>query len=202
MTGNGLAARVAARVNDAAYAELLQASYLAYLNDAIQDLNIAGWVLPLEEATVTQAAATFEYAVPATFAYIKEIRLEDVTTASLYDQEVPYWGWMIAYTGTATPKIRLNSLWFTPVVNKKILVVGQKRPTSLTAEGTVPSGLEAYLRERATAYAAAYLAAGISDLAQQRRDIADVALKSSETMTIEKPYEFRIEPGSRPVPGR
>ncbi len=204
-TAGTLAAEVAVICHDSGYLEgptATQADYLGFLNNAVEDWSNAGGLLPLAEATITQVAATFEYTIPADFVYISEIRLEDVTVANLFDRRVPYNLWSIAYAAGSTAKIRLDSRWFTPVADKKILVVGQKRQAAFALGDTVPAGLWAFLRERGIYHAARYLMAGGGNLAGHRKDAAELALKLSEAMLSEMPVEFRIVPGARPVPGR
>ncbi len=117
-----LAARVSWRIHDGGQEEVSGTNMLNFLNDAVEDLAGAGWVLPLAEATITQAATTYTYAVPASFAYVKELRAEDASTANLYNLVIPYWAWSVSYDTDA--KIRLDSRWFTPSAGKKILVTG------------------------------------------------------------------------------
>jgi hypothetical protein len=199
-TATALAARISWRVHDGGQEEIIAANMLNFLNDAVEDLAGAGWVLPLAEATITQATATYTYAIPASFVYVKELRKEDATTASLYNELVPYWAWTISYDTDA--KVRLDSRWFTPTAAKKILVLGQKRIASLAGSDVVPAGCLAFIRERGTAYAAAYVAGGISEYSAQRRELAQIAFNISEQMLVNIPDEFKVESGSRSVPGR
>jgi hypothetical protein len=200
-TATELGLRIAAHVRDASQAELTGVQYLGFINDAVVDLNAVGWLLPLSEDNVAQVAATFEYTVPASFAYVKEIRLESVTTANFYDEVLPDYAWTIAFMA-ATPKIRLDSRVYTPAAGKKLLVIGQKRAPSLAGSDTITAGLESFLRERAIAYTAINLSIGDSEYARLRQAIAKFAWEASEQMVVDMPEEFRIVPGSRPVPGR
>jgi hypothetical protein len=200
-TATALAARISWRIHDGNQEEISAANMLSFLNDAIEDLAGAGWVLPLAEATIAQVAATYIYTVPASFVYIKELRKEDATTASLYNELIPYWAWQISQ-GASDAQIRLDSRWFTPTAGKNILVIGQKRIAALGGSDTVPAGCLGFIRERATAYAAAYVAGGVSEYAAQRRELAQIAFNISEQMLVNIPDEFKIAAGSRPVPGR
>ncbi len=200
-TATTLATRISFRVHDSGQEEISAANMLAFLNDAVEDLAGAGWVLPLSEATITQAASTYIYTVPASFVYIKEVRKEDATTASLYNELVPYWSWSLGQ-GASDAQLRLDSRWFTPTANKKLLVIGQKRIASYAGGDTIPAGCLAFIRERATSYAAAFVAGGVSEYAAQRRELAQIAFNISEQMLVNIPDEFRIAPGSKPVPGR
>ncbi len=200
-----VAARVATICHDATYLEgptALIADYIKFVNDAVEDWNNGGGILPLAEDTVLQVAATFEYAVPAGFSYVFEVRLEDASAAGLYDTVVPYELWSMSYGVGSAAKIRLDSKWFTPIAGKKVLVVGQKKQVALVSADTVLSGMIAFVRERAIYHACRYLMAGGSTLAARREETAKLALQLSQDMLQHLPQEFRIIPGSRPVPGR
>jgi len=200
-----VAARVAVISHDSGYNEgptAAAADYIKFVNDALEDWNNGGGILPLAEATVAQVAATYAYEVPAGFSYVFEVRLEDSTVAGLYDTVVPASLWSLSYMAGSLAKIRLDSRWFTPTAGKMILIVGQKKQVPLVSGDTVLSGMIAFLRERAVYHACRYLMAGGSGLATRRREAAELALKLSADMLQDIPVEFRITPGSRPVPGR
>jgi len=201
-TATEVALRVSWRVRDDGQDEVDAAGYLAFLNDAVEDLAAAGWVLPLAEDTATQVASTYEYTVPDDFVYVKEIRLEHATTAGLYDTLVPYWAWTMAYVSGSTPKVRLNSRYFSPTADKKVLFVGQKRQSALAGGGTVPPGILPVIRDRAVSYAAAHLAQGASELGRWRQQLAEFYWKTTENTMLTAPEEYRIAPGSVGVPGR
>lgn len=201
-TANEVAARVAFRCRDSAYAELAsQANYLSFINDALADLRSAGWVLPLEEdETTTLAATTFSYAVPATFVYILDVYQEGAT-AGVYDDGIPRWKWRLGYDSAAAV-IVFDSRRLTPTAVKKLKVVGQKRPPALAGGDTVEPGMEGFLRERGVAYAAGYLAEGTSEFARERQRTSELAWQASELILSHQPAEYRIAPGSKAVPGR
>lgn len=198
-TATEVAARIAYRVHDSGQEEVNAAGYLSFLNDAVEDLSAAGWLLPLAEAEVSQVASAYEFDVPASFAYISEVRLEGAS--GVYDQVVPYYAWSISLD-SADPVVRIDSRRFTPVATKKYLVIGQKRPVAYAGGTSIESGLVGFLRERGVSYAAAYVAGGNSEYAAQRRELAEIAFRNSELMLQNTPEEFRIIPGSRPVPTR
>lgn len=200
-----VAARVAVISHDASYNEgptAAAADYIKFVNDALEDWNDGGGILPLAEATATQVAATYEYEVPAGFSYVFEVRLEDSTVAGLYDNVVPASLWSLSYMTGSVAKVRLDSRWFTPAAGKKVLIVGQKKQVPLASGDTVLAGMIAFLRERGVYHACRYLMAGGSSLATRRREAAELALKLSADMLQDIPVEFRVIPGSRPVPGR
>lgn len=197
-TGNEVAARVAFRCFDSGYAELSQANYLSFVNDAVADLLAAGWVLPLEEdESLTQATDTYSHTIPATFAYISEVRVE----GSAYDESVPKWQWRLGYDG-ANPVLVFDSRWWTPTDTKKIKLVGQQRLAAYTTTGTVHAGIEAFVRERAVAYACAHLASGSSALAKLRQRLAEFYWGTSESLLTHQPDQHKVVPGSKPVPTR
>ena len=198
-TGNEVAGRVAFRCFDSGYAELSQANYLSFVNDALADLQAAGWVLPLEEdESLTQAASTFSYTVPATFAYISEVRME---TSAAYDVAVPKWQWRLGYDGS-NPVLVFDSRWWTPAGTKKIKLVGQQRFTAYETTTTVHTGVEAFVRERAVAYACAHLGSGSSALAKLRQRLAEFYWQTSETLLTHQPDQHKVVPGSKSVPTR
>ena len=201
-TATEVADRIAYRIHDKDEAELTAADYLTFFNDAVEDLSAAGWVLPLTAATVAQVTSTYEYDVPATFAYIKEVRKESGAGTDIYDQPLAYWSWTLFLQAASTPRFRVDSRWETPTTGEDYLVLGQQRVGAYSGGDTVEPGLIGFLRERGVAYAAAYLAGGVSEYAQQRRELAEIAFRNSDVMLQNMPEEFRVEPGSRPVPSR
>ena len=197
-TGNEVAGRVAFRCFDSGYAELSQANYLSFVNDALADLLAAGWVLPLEEdESLTQAAATYAYTIPATFAYISEVRME----GTAYDESVPKWQWRLGYNA-GNPVLVFDSRWWTPVATKHIKLVGQQRLTAYGTTTTVHAGVEAFVRERAVAYACAHLASGSSALAKFRQRLAEFAWQTSESLLTHQPDQHKVVPGAKSVPTR
>lgn len=67
-------------VGDPFMERVKEETILVLINRAARDLINSGWLLPQEPAENIELLSTeFEYDVPARFAYIKEIRLGDVT---------------------------------------------------------------------------------------------------------------------------
>jgi hypothetical protein len=192
--------RIAARCRDTS-TERTAAEYLAFLNDALADLRAAGWVLPLEEdETTSLSATTFSYTVPATFVYLQDVYMEGAT-AGVYDDGIARWKWRLGTDG-GVAVIVFDSRRLTPTASKKLKVVGQKRPPVLATGDTVEPCLEAFLRERGVAYAAANLAEGESEFARTRQRISELAWQASELILSHQPTEYRMAPGSRVIPGR
>lgn len=203
-TATALALRVSYRVHDKTQTEISAADMLTFLNDAIDDLVAAGWLEPqTEDETTVMADSTYEYDVPAGFAFIEQIIQEDDSYADRYNYVIPDLQWRIALDATADAEIHFDSTLWAPVADKKIKIVGQKRPSQSVAGGaTIVAGMEGFIRERATHYAAAFLAAGGSELQQQRKELSEIAYRNSERMLAQHPMEFRCRPSSRHVPGR
>lgn len=200
-TANQVAAQVARRVRDADFSELQQSEYLEFVNMALDDLSAAGWLLPLaEDVSLTLAASTYEYAVPAGFAYIK--RVEQASADGFYDviDIVPDWYWYVSNDANLV----IRPTYHGELVDGRVLkIVGQKRPnTGVAGSDTIQGGMEAFVRERATKYAADYLAAGDSRLDGYRQRLAENLWAVSEKMLGSHPMEFRVKPSSVHVPGR
>lgn len=206
-TGTSVALRVAARLGDATQAELTAAQYLAFVNDAIDDLAGAGWLEPqTEDESLSLSASTYEYDVPAGFAYIRTIYVADSDGTYPADHEVPQHQYRLILDASADPEIHFLKDRFDLLISGRALkLIGQKRPTQDIAGGaTIVSGMEAFIRERAIAYAGDALSAmaAAGDLAPYRAEIAKQAWAKSEQMLARHPQEFRVKPNSRHVPGR
>lgn len=207
--------RIATKVHDPHMTLISEALYAQFVGEGIQDLKSAGWLLPIEEdESTTMVAATFSYAVPATFAYIFKILEEDYATADLYDLEEPQHVWRLGLDASV-PTIFFNSTMWDPVANKKLKIIGQKRPTEYTADtDTVEDGFTGFLRMRAEAYALLYLASvpveeASAELLERRIAIANVRIATANAYMADShralsqhPQEFRVRPSSRHVPTR
>lgn len=201
MIGNAVAARVAARCRDAAFAENLQANYLLFVNDAIADLVSAGWFAKLnEDETITLAAGTYKYPVTAGFVTIHELRVENA--GGEYDTIIPRWQYRLGYDGGAA-QIFLDSRYFTMADTLHVKIIGQCRfaEFALLGAATADPPIISFLRERAVYYAATALIAGTSELDRERSRIAEQAWNLSEILLMNTPDECRILPGSQLVPG-
>jgi hypothetical protein len=224
--------RVAFLAQDPTMEFIPDSQYGEFINDAVRDLTMSGWLLPLDEDTsLTMAQNTYEYAVPAGFAYIYCIYEESDTTPTTYDIVAPFHQWRLAMKATATPYIVFNAdLWY-PRAGKKFLVRGQKRPSLYSVDSdTIEALFEGFLRERAAAYALYFAATlpqpGAADYIQKVEDdspttrrgpvrpgfatersrnlaaLANIKMASSERMLTFHPQELRVKPSSRHVPGR
>ena len=180
-----------------------------FINDAVQDAKNSGWLITLEDdESLTFVANTYEYAVPASFAYVKELRVENTgTTPSTWDEIVSKHLWEIRLDG-GVPKIFIHNGFPIPV-DKKMKVIGQKRPTIYSSGSagmaeTVDEGFESFIRERATAFSLRFQATGNPSLELDRNRIAlaGAAMSQSEAMLARHPQENRVDIGAEHVPGR
>lgn len=180
-----------------------------FINDAVQDAKNSGWLIVLEDdESLTWATGTYEYAVPATFAYVSELRVEnEATTPSTWDEIVPFHFWRISLDASV-PKFFIHRGFAIPDA-RLMKVIGQKRPTlySSGAAGlaeTIDPGFESFLRERSMAFALRYQATANPSLAvdQNRVMLADRAMAYSEALLARHPQENRVDPNAEHVPGR
>jgi hypothetical protein len=206
--------------------------YGEFINDAVRDLTMHGWLNPIDEdVSLTMAASTYTYSIPASWAYIRRIYEESDTSPSTYDIVLPKHQYRLGMLATATPSLILDGdLWY-PRSGKKFKLVGQKRPSTYSSDSeTIEPLFEGFLRERASAYALYFLAAmpmpGAADYAREvendspttRRPpdrpgfaterarnlaaLANLKYANSERSLTFHPNECRVKPDSEHVPGR
>ena len=183
---------IALHIRDTGNDEVTSARLLTLINDAVQDASNSGWWIPDDDEAITTVAGA-NVIVPTGMAYIKEI-LDD--TAG--DRLEQHW-WKVEIVGGDAEIVVFAGA--TPVGASKIY--GWKRPTVYTGGGdTVDPGLESFLRERATAYALKYMAAGQSELDRSRIQMSELAMRDSEAFLSRQPQQYKIMPRARYVPGR
>lgn len=180
-----------------------------FINDAVQDAKNSGWLITLEDdESVEFAANTYEYSVPANFAYVKELRVENPnTTPVTWDELIPKHFWEIRLDGGSATFFFHRG--FPLPSGKKLKVIGQERPTiySSGATGmaeTVDEGIESFLRERATAFSLRFQATGNPSLEvdRTRLQLAAAAMQQSELMLARNPQEHRVDISAEHVPNR
>jgi len=195
---------VALRVHDPSQVEITDTQYGLLVNSAIDDLSGAGVVLPLEEdESLTFSTTTFQYNVPAGFAFIQELRLESSASSGKYPTAIHPSLWTVVLDGAAAKfQFDENEAPMSTWNGLKMKIRGQQRVPQLTGADTVEPGLEAFIRERTVAYAAEFVAGGESELAAQRRRLSEVAWERSERLLARIPPMYRISPDSKRVPGR
>lgn len=203
MQVSDLVEECATHINDPSYAQISRDKWLIFLKSAARDLDTAGWLIQADDdSTLVVAANTFVYAIPQPFAYIKELRLEDlIGVTSVFTRQVPTGHWTIRMQA-GIPVILFYTL-ASLESGRKIQIVGQHRPTVYTnSADTIDPGCEAFLRERTLSYGARMAGAGVSELAKWRQVIAGTSDAKSERMLRLLPQEFRVNPSSIVVPGR
>lgn len=180
-----------------------------FINDAAQDARNVGWYVKLEDdESLTWATNTYEYNVPATFAYVSELRVEnEATSPSTWDEIVPFHFWRISLDDSV-PKFFIHRGFAIPTA-RAMKVMGQKRPTiySSGATGlaeTIDLGFESFLRERAISSALSYQATANPSLEvdRTRLALADRARLFSNEFLKSHPQENRVDPNAEHVPGR
>lgn len=179
------------------------------LNDAAQDAKNSGWLIVLEDdESLEFAANTYEYNVPASFAYVSELRVENTATStSTWDEVVPDHFWDIRLD-SSVPKFFIHRGFALPV-GKAMKVIGQQRPTIYSSgttglAETIDPGFESFLRDRALAFALGYQATANPTLEIDRTRMAlmDRAMVRSEAMLARHPQENRVNPSAVYVPSR
>lgn len=172
-----------------------------FINDGVLEARNSGWLLPLEDdESIAFVANTYEYDVPATFAYVYKLLVENnTTTPSTWNEEIGQHLWEIR-VDSGVPTFFFNRGFVLPI-GRALKVVGQKRPTIFTAfSDEIPIGMESFLRARALAYSLGYVTATVQDplrlnmYSQHRRD--------AELLLARHPREFRVRVSSTYVEGR
>lgn len=202
MTVNELREALAQSLGDPTMEMANEEQLLMFINQAARDAGNEDWVLPIEEdESLVLATATYDYAVPAGFKFIHEIRLEG-STSDLYDSRIADYKWRLVLD-SSSPKIRFESRLFTITDGRQIKLVGQKRPTTYTSGSTtVDTGLESFLHERATWYGARYLATRKPEMASSYNATAQQARAASDLLSQKQREHMGRHRYARAVPGR
>lgn len=176
---------------------------VTFINNAADDAGGAGWMIPIEDdESLTYTNATTPLAVPATFAWVREIRY-----GSNYDSLIPRHYWDIRINSSAPTFFWHTALSTTPAGALK--VVGYKRPKNdyaTTLTETVDPGMDAFLRSRAMFHALQFLSTrGTAEEDTFRQ--AQVAGQFNVSENIMNAYlqrlqETKVVPASRYVAGR
>lgn len=198
-----LAQSCALHVRDEGFNELSKSNWTRFIGDAGIDARDSGWFLPMSDDTsITVTAQTYNYAVPAGFAYVDAILLgETINDTDIFLREVPANHWDIRLRD-GVPNFELNTVT-EMITGKPLKVIGQKRPGIYTTQAdTLDSGMESFLRERALYFGFRFLGAGVSELSRWRQIMAQQAWATSEAFLKRHPQEFRMRPNAREVLGR
>ena len=177
---------------------------LTFIASAARDArHAAGWLIRLEDdESLTVVSNTYEYTIPASFAYISHLEMEEIISGtSVYVQEIPRSHWDITINA-GVPAFKFNTITQL-TVGRRLKVHGQQRPTIYTVgTQTLDAGMESFLRERALYFVFRYLGAGLSELARWRQQMAIQSWQTSEMFLRRHPQEFRALPNAIEVPGR
>lgn len=197
--------RIASQVRPWGDFEMTIAQMQLFINQAIEDAASSGWLVDLEDAEALEFSAnTYEYDVPSSFAYVGSLRVENSSTSpATWDERIPYAFWEIRFDNSLS-KFYFNRAWPLPV-GKKLKVIGQRRPALVTTlGGNIEVGMEAFVRERAIAYALGFQSTGSAELSVDQSHIAlmDRKMAHSERLLSLHPQEFRVTFNSEHVPGR
>ena len=193
---------IALRIHDVDNNEVSSAQLLNFINMAVRDMQNAGWILPISDDTsLTEDANTYTFTVPDDFVYINRILRENVATET-YDYEFPSDMWRLDFISDV-PTLTFDERQYQADAGALLMIKGQKRPTIYTDDSdNIDNMTWSFLRERATYYAASFVAGGLSQYSQYRQKLADTAFAISEQQLSRSPQEFRMFPNSKKVPGR
>lgn len=203
-TVDDMATSVAVRAHDASEGELDHNAYISLINDAIDDLVAAGWlVYASEDVSLTVAETTYGYAVPLPFAYVTRLIFADSNGEYPLENEINGGQWRIALMGNVPKFYFAPDGWDAAPTGRAMRVIGQRRPQqNVNGSAIIHPGMESFIRERATAYALEILGEGISELAVARQRRAERLMAYSEQKLGQHVMEFRVKPDSVYVPGR
>ena len=179
---------------------------LTFINDAALDLRNSGWLIILnDDESLEFAVNDYDYDIPADFAFIHEIRVEDDTlTPSTWDEIVEFHLWRVTEDVAGTPELIFHTGFPIPD-GKAIKVMGQKRPSLYTAiTDTIDAGMESFIRESALASALSYMASARPDVEFERGRFAlsQEARRRADRFLALQPMRFRPFPNSEYVPTR
>lgn len=190
---------IASHLHDPATRAVSDAQLLDFINDAARDAGNAGWLIDLDRSVIISSQNTDQFTVPANFVYILNIYNNSSPGATRLEQ----FYWKLVLTG-GTPKIYLDTR-LTSQTNS-ITIEGYKRPSTYTSDtDTIDVGIESFLRERALAYAARYMARSGSQIAAQYEQLFQDAFAVSDQILQQQlsrqlmMYNLRE---ARRVPGR
>lgn len=204
LTVDELRAELSHHIQDPARTLVNNDQLLSFINSAAWDAANEGWVLSIQDESLTLAGSDYEYDVPAGLAYIHEIWSEAVAAAGTYPTFIPWHKWDIVVDAASTPAIHFSRQSFTPVVSIDLRLKGQTRPTTEYSSGStsIDPGMESFIRERAVVYAARNLARRGDATAQGYAALAQEAMITSEALLQKSAEFFRPKRYSRAVPGR
>jgi len=201
---------------------------LVLINQAVDDLIGYGWLTPMiEDTTLLMVDGTYNYLIPADWAYIEDILTEGDT--GIYDDVIPQHQWRIELLAGG-PYVVFNSYEWGPIADSHLKLIGQKRPARYASDAaTVDPLFIPFIRDRATAAALEYMACQPipnAELAaqefeqesppgslrppknrlpmriQQLHTVAQMKWSHSHMLASCHPMEFRVSPSAIHVLGR
>ncbi len=166
------------------------------MNAASLEAGSLGWVYPLNDAAVTLPTGDGSVAVPASLAWIDELRLNSG------DAIVPRHYWKVRFaSGDAV--IKMEDGWENKFTPGAATAIGWKRLKSDYVVGdTIEAGLESFLTDRTAAHALRAMTAGGSELDRLRGQQSEIKMRDSQVFLENIPNQYRILPTARYVPGR
>ncbi len=195
-TAQDLINTIEVQIRDYDNTELTEDRLLILLNAAALEAGSLGWVYPLNDAAVTLPTGDGSVAVPASVAWIDELRLDSG------DAIVPRHYWKVRFaSGDAV--IKMEDGWENKFTPGAATTIGWKRLKSDYALGdTIEAGLESFLTERTSSKALMVMTAGGSELDRARSQQSEIKMRDSQAFLENIPNQYRILPSSRFVPGR
>ena len=187
-------------LQDPAHFLLNTQQLLEFINSSAWDAANGDWLLPKSDESLETAASTFEYAVPSGFEYVHDVWLES-STANQFDERILRNQWKIGLVST-TATLIFDSVLFTITATRNLKLDGHARPSTEYADtGSIDVGLEAFIRERAVAYAARNLSAHGGQHSEKYSRMGNEAYQTSADMLANRPEQYRLHFRSRYVPG-
>lgn len=157
---NDIIGEISERLGDVELERTTKEQVIELLNAAARDLRGMNVVIPLQDdESTTIATATYEYAVPGSFAWVHDIFEETGVGTGNYFNWVPWQRWRLKQGGANVPTLWFDDQLFTINAGRRVRILGHARPTDAYVIGTanIDEGLEAFIRERATSMAARQL---------------------------------------------
>jgi len=206
---NELRESLAQHVHDLGMEQVNARQLLIFINDAARDASQRGWLIPLEEdESIVLASGTYDYDLPADFFIVVELQ-EEGETGGTFDVIILPHEWRLVLD-TDIAKIRFDKRFSNIITDGRALkVLGYHRPSSYVEADPAPdvdAGIESFLRERATSYAARYLAHIAPEQAQNYDALFNSAYTTSQdiiaTQLLQQAQDLKRFEVQRRAPGR
>lgn len=204
VTAAAVGLQIARRLNDASQQAISAAGYLDYINMALDDLTMEGWLQPHnEDSSISIVSGTYDYNVPSGFAYIRDMYIADPDGHFPLSYGIPQIQWRLGLNSSGVAQIHFwPDAWDLNTNGRSLLIIGQKRPSvNVAGSDTMVPQFVSFCRERGLSYAADQLGGGDDEPSRQRSRLAESAWAKSNLMLAKQPMEVRVKPNSRIVPG-